>query len=89
MTATDLLERQFLEMRWRALSLAADFDRIARAEGGEQLLSTDPRLKTLREALKLLTEPATNRAEKLQLLFSDLTPPSAPDDRKLNIENRK
>jgi hypothetical protein len=77
MTANDILERQFLEMRSRALSLAADFDRIAGADGGQHLLRTDPRLKTLREALELLNEEIPNRAEQLQLLFSDMTPPPA------------
>lgn len=75
MTAKDTLERQFLEMRWRTLSLAADLDRIERAEGGPALLSSDPRLSTLREALTTLLQPGPNRAERVQNLFSDKTPP--------------
>ncbi|MEO6434825.1 MAG: hypothetical protein ABIP55_03565 [Tepidisphaeraceae bacterium] len=78
--ANAILEQQFLEMRWRALSLAADLDRIERAEGGRALLAADPRLANLREALKilLLNEPeraAPNRAERVQMIFSDMTPP--------------
>ena len=38
--AKDLLDQQFLEMRWRTLSLAADFDRIGR--GGAEILKNDP-----------------------------------------------
>src|SRR5687768_2384711 len=88
--APSVLEQQFLEMRWRTLSLAADLDRIDRAAGGRQLLSTDPRLHQLREALKILlqNEPeraapdrrdpdrrGPDRAERVQMIFSDMTPP--------------
>ena len=72
--ARDILEQQFLEMRWRALSLAADLDRIERAEGGAQLLQSDPRLARLRQAFGLLTGGAGNRAEQLQLILSDKSP---------------
>jgi hypothetical protein len=91
MTATDILERQFLEMRWRALSLAADLDRIQRAEGGAELLRSDARLATLRSALELLNESTPNRAEQLQLLFSDTTPrPEHPAlDQKPKPKNQK
>lgn len=58
-------------MRWRCLSLAADLDRIERAEGGRQLLSNDPRLTTLREALKVLLQNEPDRAAKVQMVFSD------------------
>jgi hypothetical protein len=69
------LDATFLEMRWRALSLAADLDRIERAEGGKQLLSSDPRLAKLRDALRMLTQNEPDRAAKLQMIFSDTTPP--------------
>ena len=81
--AKALLDQQFLEMRWRALSLAADLDRLERAAGGPQLLaSADPRLAKLRDALKVLlqNEPeraAPNRAARVQMIFSDMTPPPA------------
>jgi hypothetical protein len=75
MTAQEALDRQFLEMRWRCLSLAADFDRIERLPGGVQLLQSDPRLQILRQALQVLQQPGPNRAEQVQLLFSDHTPP--------------
>jgi hypothetical protein len=73
--AKETLDATFMEMRWRALSLAADLDRIERAEGGPQLLSSDPRLAQLREAFQLLVAVKANRAEQLQLIFSDKTPP--------------
>ena len=39
--AKELLDQQFLEMRWRTLSLAADLDRIARATGGQVVTASD------------------------------------------------
>ena len=73
--AKQTLEQQFLEMRWRCLSLAADLDRIQRAPGGADLLRNDQRLQTLRQAIGLLTESTAGRAERVQMLFSDQTPP--------------
>jgi hypothetical protein len=73
--AKETLERYFLEMRWRCLSLAADLDRIERATGGRTVLESDPRLQKLREAIGVLTKPGTNRAEQVQTIFSDKTPP--------------
>ena len=73
--AKTTLDVTFLEMRWRALSLAADLDRIERAEGGRQLLASDPRLAKLRDALKMLAGNEPGRAERLQMIFSDTTPP--------------
>ena len=75
MTAQQTLEQYFFEMRWRCLSLAADLDRIERAAGGADLLRSDPRLRKLHDALGVLRETSGNRAEQVQLIFSDKTPP--------------
>ncbi len=77
--AKTTLDATFLEMRWRALSLAADLDRIERADGGKQLMASDPRLARLRDALKMLCQNEPGRAERLQIIFSDMTPPPARD----------
>jgi hypothetical protein len=74
-TAKDTLDRYFAEMRWRCLSLAADLDRVERAPGGRELLGHDPRLKQLRQAIEVLTTKSDTRAEQVQMIFSDLTPP--------------
>jgi hypothetical protein len=74
LNAQQTLDQYFPEMRWRCLSLAADLDRIARGKGA-QIALTDPRLTQLKEALKLLLGDAPNRAEQVQLVFSDKTPP--------------
>lgn len=73
--AKETLERYFLEMRWRCLSLAADLDRIERAVGGAAVLQSDPRLIKLKEAIGILSRPGANRAEQVQTIFSDKTPP--------------
>ena len=73
----DILEQQFLEMRWRALSLAADFDRIQRASGGAGVMKADPRIAKLRRGLEVVLSdsPSPDRAERFQMVFSDMTPP--------------
>jgi hypothetical protein len=73
----DVLEQQYLEMRWRTLSLAADLDRVQRASGGGATLRDDARLLKLRRAFEVLMSDASqaNRAEQVQMIFSDLTPP--------------
>jgi hypothetical protein len=73
--AQQTLDQYFFEMRWRCLSLAADLDRVERAAGGPALLKSDPRLSQLREAIGLLTKASGNRAEQVQMVFSDKTPP--------------
>jgi hypothetical protein len=65
-------------MRWRCLSLAADLDRLDRAKAGD----SDPRLVKLRAAIAVLLEGAPNRAQRVQMIFSDTTPP--PGYRKHN-----
>ncbi|MGH7179296.1 MAG: hypothetical protein ACREJC_18110 [Tepidisphaeraceae bacterium] len=87
-TAQETLDQQFLEMRWRCLSLAADLDRIERAEGGPDLLKSDPRLTSLRRAMDILLGSASDRAERVQMLFSDMTPPPRANP-KSEIRNPK
>ena|SRR5438477_10948794 len=77
--AKDVLEQQFLEMRWRTLSLAADLDRIGRAAGGAEALARDPRVAKLRKAIELLLSERGDRAEGVQMIFSDMTPPPKRD----------
>jgi hypothetical protein len=64
-------DEEFLEMRWRCLSLAADLDRLERAGGS----GSDPRLARLREAIAVLLESGAGRAERVQMIFSDQTAP--------------
>lgn len=81
--ARKILDQQFLEMRWRCLSLAADFDRIERATGGPGVIASDPRLADLRVAMRRIAELSGNvsRAEFVQTTFSDKSP--GPGNRSL------
>ena len=74
-----VVDETFAEMRWRCLSLAADLDRIQRAANGGKVLASDPRLTKLRAALQTLLGPEPDRAERVQMIFSDMTPPPARD----------
>lgn len=69
-TASDILERQFLEMRCGILTLAAALDRLDRAEGAE-VIKEDERRQRLQEGIEILLSDGDDRAERLQLLFSD------------------
>lgn len=69
------MDESFPEMRWRCLSLAADLDRVQRTQGGAATVQSDPRLAQLRQAIKALLSDAPNRAEQVQLAFTDHTPP--------------
>ena len=89
MTAKELLDNSFLEMRWRCLSLAADLDRIERTESGAKLLQTDTRVLNLRKALQIVSEGKQNRAEQVEMLFSDMSPPPPFGNRKSEIGNPK
>lgn len=70
---TKRLDEQFHEMRWRCISLAADMDRLQRSEGGVSGMKSDPRIADLRAALVIVMSHEPNRAERLQMLFSDQT----------------
>ena len=72
-TANEILDQQFLEMRWRVLSLAADLDRIQRASS-DGSLPTDSRFEKLQDAIGILNSEEVDRAERVQMLFSDRTP---------------
>jgi hypothetical protein len=67
LSAPEVLNREFLEIRCKILDLAAAFDRLSRAEGA---VDVDPRMARLREALTLLLEENQDRAEQVQMIFS-------------------
>jgi hypothetical protein len=67
LSASEALNREFLEIRSRLLQLAATFDRIDRAAGS---VEDDPRMVKIRRALAVLSDRAEDRAEQLQLIFS-------------------
>jgi hypothetical protein len=67
LSATEILNREFLEVRCKILELAAAFDRLDRSEGS---VASDPRLAKLREALTMILEQSGERAEQVQMIFS-------------------
>jgi hypothetical protein len=67
LSAPEILNREFLEIRCKILELAAAFDRLDRAEGS---LAGDPRVDRLREALAVVLDPSEDRAEQVQMIFS-------------------
>lgn len=70
LSATVVLDRVYLDIRSKLLDLAASLDRVARAEGGEDVQS-DPRLTQIRQGIEILSSDAFDRAEQIQMLFSD------------------
>lgn len=69
-TAQQILDQVFLDTRAKLLEVAASLDRLDRAAGAE-VAKADPRRARLQKTLDILASSATNRAEQLQLLFSD------------------
>jgi len=67
LSAPDVLNREFLEIRCKILELAAAFDRLGRAEGS---VDGDPRIARLREALQTVLDEPAGRAEQVQMVFS-------------------
>ncbi len=65
--AERVLEREFLEIRAKILELAASFDRLDRGDGS---VSSDPRMRLIEQGLQTLQQPGSDRAEKLQMIFS-------------------
>lgn len=68
-TAARTLDRDFLKIRHDLLNIAASLDRIERGEGA-QSLRDDPRLVGIRNALNLLGEPESEKANRVQMIFS-------------------
>ena len=67
LSAPEVLNREFLEIRCKILELAAAFDRLERADGS---VEEDPRIARLREALTAVFEQSGERAEQVQMIFS-------------------
>jgi hypothetical protein len=78
LSATDILNREFLTIRGRLLEVAAALDRIDRAGG----LANDARLDNLHRVLELLAQPGPDRAERMQHLLSL---PYDPDWRRTSL----
>jgi hypothetical protein len=69
MTAQELFDRNFLEMRHRLLDLAAALDRIDRGDDSATV-RRDARWTQLQQALNVLLDGQSDRAERVQMVFS-------------------
>jgi hypothetical protein len=67
LSAPEVLNREFLEIRCKILELAAAFDRLDRADGS---VEEDPRVARLHEALSAVLDQTSDRAEQVQMIFS-------------------
>jgi len=67
LSAPEVLNREFLEIRCKILDLAAALDRLSRAEGS---VEGDPRTSRLREAMQTVLDEPHDRAEQVQMIFS-------------------
>jgi len=69
-SAQEILEQDFLDIRCLILDLAAALDRIERGEGAETVAHHE-QMKLLQGGLDILKVDGPERAEKVQLHFSD------------------
>ena len=70
LTAPAVLDRVYLEVRAKLLEVAASLDRIERSDDAETL-RRDDRLRQIRETIAILNSPGSDRAERVQMVFSD------------------
>lgn len=68
--ADAVLDSSFLEVRARLLDVAACLDRIDRAASRERVAG-DERLAGIARSLAILADGMPDRAERIQLVFSD------------------
>ncbi len=67
MTASEVLDHEFLAVRMKLIDIAAVLDRIDRAE---DKATDDPRLEKISQGLKLLADDDGDRTKRLQMIFS-------------------
>ncbi len=72
MTVTQIVDEYFLENRAKLLDLAAFMDRLDRAADGQDP-EGDFRIKAMRRAFAILSEPGPGRAQRVHLVFTDPT----------------
>ncbi len=77
LTASRALDLYFLEARAKLLDLAAILDRFQAGEGAENL-PQDSRWSQIRDALAVLNSDAPDKAERIQMIFSQTYDPSWP-----------
>ena len=74
-TAPAVLDRIYLEVRCKLLDIAASLDRVSRSEGASAVES-DARLAQIAKGIEILGSGGFDRAERIQMLFSDAYVPN-------------
>jgi len=69
LTQRQLIDQEFMEHRVKVLDLAAFLDRLDRAR--ELDAGDDFRLRSVRDALRLLVDGEGERVQRVQMTFSD------------------
>jgi hypothetical protein len=69
LTQRELIAEYFMEHRVQVLDLAAFLDRLDRAR--ELDAADDFRLRSIREALRVLVDGEGDRVQRVQMIFSD------------------
>jgi hypothetical protein len=69
-SAATALDRVYLEVRCKLLDVAACLDRVARTEDFASAQG-DPRMAQIVKGIGILAQAGTDRAERIQMLFSD------------------
>jgi hypothetical protein len=69
LTQRQLIDEYFMEHRVKVLDLAAFLDRVDRAR--EIDASDDFRLRSVRDALRVLVDAEGDRVQRVQMVFSD------------------
>ncbi|MCS7020501.1 MAG: hypothetical protein NZ703_03645 [Gemmataceae bacterium] len=77
LTAQRAFELYFLETRAKLLDLAALLDRFERSADADQL-TNDPRWQQIRQALNVLNSDSLDKAEQIQMIFSQPYDPEWP-----------
>jgi len=67
-TAQQVLDAEFLVLRAKVLEIAASMDRVDRAATSQL---DELKIQTLNAAIETLLRPGPNRAEQIQILFSN------------------
>ncbi len=69
MTASETLDRYFLETRCKIIEIAASLDRIERGAESDGI-KDDPRLERIRRSIEVLLDGGDDRARRCQMVCS-------------------
>lgn len=70
LTADQLFEKSFLSVRCLLLDIASSLDRIDRADGADSV-ANERNYELIQQGIQILASGGSDRAERLQMLFSD------------------